>query len=205
MLASHSVPASKPGTNHGTEYGDPCYAPAVFGQAINLDGKDYCVVVPDNGGSAKIEFGNESFSITLWVKSKWAVGSEKEFIIKNGTSGSEYTGASGKRYAIKFQTQNFRFVLDDGVTKTMLNGSSSDFATGRWVHAAVVRDTATSELLLYCNGLLVSTAVDYTGDISSPGEDLFIGASPQENAEAGGPDAVPVAHFLSGMLDDEVF
>ena len=190
------------GANHGTEYGDPCYAPAVFGQAINLDGKDYCVIVPDNGGSAKIEFGNESFSITLWVKSKWAVGSDKEFIIKNGTSGSEYTSASGKRYAIKFQTQNFRFVLDDGVTKTMLNGSSSDFATGQWVHAAVVRDTAADELLLYCNGLLVSTAVDNTGDISSPGEDLFIGASPQENAGTGGPDTVPVGHFLSGMLDD---
>jgi TolA-binding protein len=190
------------GANHGTEYGDPCYSPAVFGQAINLDGKDYCVVVPDNGGSAKIEFGNESFSITLWVKSKWAVGSDKEFIIKNGTSGSEYTGASGKRYAIKFQTQNFRFVLDDGVTKTMLNGSSSDFATGQWVHAAVVRDTTAGELLLYCNGLLVSTAVNNSGDISSPGEDLFIGASPKENEEAGGPDTVIVGHFLSGMLDD---
>ncbi len=190
------------GNNHGSEYGDPCYAAAVFGQAINLNGKYYYVVVPDNAGSAAIEFGDESFSITLWVTSKWAVGSEKEFIIKNGTSGSEYNGASGKRYAIKFQTQNFRFVLDDGVTKTMLNGASSDFATGRWVHAAVVRDTAADELLLYCNGLLVSTAVDYTGDISSPGEDLFIGASPKENAGASGPDTVPVGHLLSGMLDD---
>jgi len=84
----------------------------------------------------------------------------------------------------------------------MLNGSSADFATGRWVHAAVVRDTAADELLLYCNGLLVSTAVDYTGDISSPGEDLFIGASPKENAGASGPDSAPVDHFLSGMLDD---
>jgi hypothetical protein len=106
------------GTNHGSECGDPCYAAAVFDQAINLNGKDYCVVVPDNAGSATIEFGDESFSITLWVKSKWAVGSDKEFIIKNGTSGSEYTGASGKRYAIKFQTQNFRFVLDDGLDGT---------------------------------------------------------------------------------------
>ena len=190
------------GANHGTEYGDPCYPAVVLGQAINLNGKDDYVVVPDNEGGAKIEFGSESFSITLWIKGKWAVGSGKEFIIKNGTSGSEYTGASGKRYAIKFQTQNFRFVLDDGVTKTMLNGASSDFATGRWVHAAVVRDAAADEIILYCNGLLVSTAVDNCGDISSPGEDLFIGASPQENAEAGGPNTVPVGHFLSGMLDD---
>jgi hypothetical protein len=50
--------------------------------------------------------------------------------------------------------------------------------------------------------MLISTAVDNSGDISSPGEDLFIGASPQENAEAGNPDAVPVGHFFSGMLDD---
>ncbi|MDH4240144.1 MAG: tetratricopeptide repeat protein [Phycisphaerae bacterium] len=190
------------GNNHGAEYGDPCYPAVVFGRAINLNGKDDYVVVPDNAGGAAIEFGSESFSITLWVKSKWAVGSEKEFIIKNGTSGSEYKGASGKRYAIKFQTQNFRFVLDDGVTKTMLNGAGTDFATGRWVHAAVVRDTAADELLLYCNGLLVSTAVDNTGGISSPSENLFIGASPQENAEASGPDSVPVGHFLSGMLGD---
>ncbi|MDH4240365.1 MAG: tetratricopeptide repeat protein, partial [Phycisphaerae bacterium] len=190
------------GNNHGAEYGDPCYPAVVFGQAINLNGKDDYVVVPDSAGGATIEFGSESFSITLWVKSKWAVGSEKEFIIKNGTSGSEYTGASGKRYAIKFQTQNFRFVLDDGVTKTMLNGASADFATGRWVHAAVVRDTAADELLLYCNGLLVSTAADNTGDISSPGENLFIGASPKENAEASGPDSVPAGHFLSGVLGD---
>ena len=190
------------GSNDGIENGNLTYEAGAFGQAINFDGKDDYVLVPDNGGSATIEFGDESFSITLWVKSKWAVGSHKEFIVKNGTSGSEYTGASGKRYVIKFQTQNFRFVLDDGVTKTMLNGSSADFATGTWVHAAVVRDTTAEELLLYCNGLLVSTAVNNSGDISSPGEDLFIGASPQENAGASGPDTVPTGYFFSGMLDD---
>jgi len=87
------------GSNHGTEYGDPCYTAAVFGQAVNLDGKDYYVVVPDNAGSAAIEFGDESFSITLWVNSKWAVGSEKQFIIKNGTSGSEVgTCCGGTRH-----------------------------------------------------------------------------------------------------------
>ncbi|KPL19193.1 MAG: hypothetical protein AMJ75_12690, partial [Phycisphaerae bacterium SM1_79] len=46
------------------------------------------------------------------------------------------------------------------------------------------------------------TIVDNTGDISSPGEDLLIGASPQENAAAAGPGSFPINHFFTGMLDD---
>jgi hypothetical protein len=188
------------GSNNGTEHNGPTYGPGKDGQAISFDGVDDYVTVPD---SPAIEFGNQSFSIALWLKSNWKADSEKEFIICNGTNGSEYTGASGKRYVVKFEENNFQFLIDDDKVKSTLNGPCEKFATGDWVHAVAVRDAEARELHMYRNGALESTETNIdTGDISSPGEPLFIGAKPQEYANAGSQSKAPIGHHFKGMIDE---
>jgi hypothetical protein len=186
--------------NHGTEYGSPTYGPGKFNQAIDFDGTDDYITVDD---SAAVEFGNESFSIALWVKSDFVAYSPKQFIICNGTNGTEFYGATGKRYAIKFEGENFRFLIDDDITKTVVNGSNANFANRDWVHAVAVRDADADEIHLYCNGKLEnSTTHVVTGDIASPNEPLFIGAKQQENANAPDSASAPIDHYFVGMLDE---
>jgi len=130
--------------NKSVENGEPAYVAGVSGKAISFDGEDDFIVVEDNGGGAAIEFKTGSFSIAFWVKSNFVGVSNsdiKEFIICNGTDGTEFDGggmgpggrASGKRYAIKFEDDYFRFVVDDDFAKTVLEGASDDFATCNWV------------------------------------------------------------------------
>ena len=188
------------GSSNGTEHNGPTYQTGKDGQAISFDGVDDYVTIPD---SPAIEFGNQSFSIALWLKSNWKADSEKEFIICNGTNGTEYTGASGKRYVIKFEATNFQLLIDDDEAKSVLNGQCENFATGDWVHAVAVRDTEAQELRIYRNGVLESTETNIdTEDIASPGEPLFIGAKPQEGANAGSQSKAPIDHHYKGMLDD---
>lgn len=187
--------------NNGTEHGGPTYGTGKNGQAISFDGADDYITVPDNPA---IEFGGGSFSIAMWLKSNWQFDSDKEFIICNGTNGSEYKGASGKRYVIKFDgDDDFRFVIDDDDTKSLLNSRYQNFATGDWIHVVAVRDAEARELRIYRNGVLKGTKnnVD-TGDTSSSGEPLFIGAKYRENADADSADKAPIYHYFKGMLDE---
>ncbi|MFC1603493.1 LamG-like jellyroll fold domain-containing protein [Planctomycetota bacterium] len=194
--------------DNGIAYGGPTYGPGKSGQAINFDGVNDYVVVTD---SPAIEFATGSFSIALWVKSNYAAGSDKQFIICNGTNGSEFDAggngpdgrSSGKRYVIKLEGSDFRFTLDDDATKTVVNGSSVNFATGDWIHAVVIRDDEAKELRIYCNGELENTnANPATADISSSGEPLYIGAKQQEDAHAANSASAPIDHYFEGMLDD---
>jgi len=201
--------ADSAGTNQATAHGSPTYGAGVFGQAMSFDGVDDYITVPDSAG---VEFGTGSFSISLWIKSSWVGGSPKQFIICNGTNGSEFDAggngpdgrATGKRYVLKFEGGgDFRLTIDDDVTKTILNSPSDNFATGDWVHAVAVRDTAAGELRVYRNGMLESSGPDDTTEtLDSPGEPLYIGAKLEENAHAANQSAAPVSHYFMGMLDE---
>ena len=196
------------GANNGVAYGNPTYGTGTTGRAIRFDGINDYIVVTD---SPQVEFGTGSFSIALWVKSSFIAGSDKQFILCNGTNGSEFDAggigpdgrSSGKRYVLKFEDSDFRFTLDDDAAKTVVNGSSDNFAIGDWVHAVAIRDDEAKEIRIYCNGELASTAPNpSTGDLSSPGEPLFIGAKQQENAHAANSAGAPIDHFFEGILDE---
>jgi len=183
----------------GTEYGSPTYDTGKIGSSaisFTADTNDY-ITVEDHAGN---EFTTGSFSIALWVKHD--VGSGKEFLICNGTNGTEFTGATGCRYVVKFQGTNLRFLVDDDAVKPTVDGVAADFATGEWVHFVAVRDTAAGEIRVYCNGIPGNTAADTTADISSLDEPLFIGAKYEEGAGAATQGECPIAHYLTGMLDD---
>ncbi|MBN1804987.1 MAG: tetratricopeptide repeat protein, partial [Sedimentisphaerales bacterium] len=202
------------GNNHGIEFGSPVYGNGVSGQAISFNGEDDYIVITDNDGQSPIEFGKGSFSIAFWLKSDFVGISNsriKEFIICNGTDGTEFDAggygpdgrASGKRYVIKFQDDDFRFVVDDDSRKTILEGFSDDFATGDWVHVVAVRNTGTRELLLYRDNIFENSVTCITvKSIASPGEPLFIGAKQREKAHADDSAGAPMDYHFKGMLDD---
>jgi len=201
-------------SNHSVESGNPTYGAGVFGQAISFDGVDDFIVIKDNGGSATIEFDKGSFSIAFWVKSNFVGISNsdiKEFIICNGTNGTEFDfggsgpggRASGKRYVITFENDDFCFYVDDDSIKTMLECASDNFATSAWIHVAAVRDTDTKQLLIYRDGVLENSVPDKSiKSIASPGEPLFIGSKQKEDAHADNPANAPMDYYFKGMLDD---
>jgi len=189
------------GSGNGVAQGAVAYSAGAFGNALDLSTSSSYVTVADN---PSVEFGAGSFSISVWIKDDFVANDPKEFVLCNGTNSSEFTGASGNRYALKFEgAGDFRFVIDDNVTKTIVNGNSDEFATGDWVHAAAVRDADAAELRIYCNGALANTQANVTtGDISSPGEGLYIGAKLQENAGAANLASTPIDHYYGGMMDE---
>ncbi len=217
LLTDDFIPATAPGaegahykfennTNdsasvyHGTAYGSPTYTTGrIDSYAISFDGSDDYVVVQDHPG---IEFTGESFSVSLWLKSDYTAN-PKEFLVCNGTNGTEFTGASGKRYVLKFDSGQLRFLIDDDVTKTNCNIAYDNYATGEWVHVTALCDRDANELRVYRDGLLDATTSNVTtGDINSPAEPLYIGAKQQEGANAASAALAPIDHFFQGPLDD---
>ncbi len=178
------------GTLHNMS--ESSWVEGVDGGALEFDGRDNYVFVPD---SDSIEFGDEPFTICFWMKNP--PGSTNCRIIVNGTSGREFEGASGKRYDVYHYGSNFRFSVDDNKTKSKLEIRDTKIATGEWVHIAAVRDTAADKLRLYRNGRLRKTVPDNSGDISSPEEDLYIGAAKGEYRAVG-----RMSNFFKGTLDD---
>ncbi|MBN1866178.1 LamG domain-containing protein [Candidatus Sumerlaeota bacterium] len=159
------------------------WVPGKFGDALDFDGIDDRVVVAHDPA---IDFSTGSFSVAFWLKQSLP-STEQKYIVKGTYISPE---DSGKRYEVYTKEGNFRFSIDDDINKTQLDVPVGDFATGDWVFAVAVRDTAADEIRIYGNAVLKGTLEDITGDISQD-EDLHIGArSTMEDS------------FLDGALDD---
>lgn len=127
--------------------------------------------------SSTVDFGDEDMSVSFWLKEPTTMADGQEEILIKGTITPSATD-SGKRYEFyhkKTTTYNeFRFAIDDNVTKSEISRPAAAFCSGEWVHVVGVRDTAANALRLYADGVLQGTASDLTGSISQP-EPLYIG------------------------------
>jgi hypothetical protein len=138
-----------------------------------------------------LDFGDESFTISLMVRYDAHPGDTDRWIIK-GTHGAPGTGS---RYEI-FQTSGdqLRFAIDNGPDniKSSLRpeGTNAAIITGDWVHVVAVRDAEIDLMSLYADGVLLGTLAEGSGDISS-GEDMYIGESTDETETA-----------MAGDMDD---
>lgn len=160
------------GSNNGTLQGAtlPTWSAGKYGSAVTFTASGQSVYVPH---SPAIDFGNESFSVSMWTKQPVSYSGQYELFIK-GTIGSGSFPGSGKRYELYRKDATFRFAIDDDVTKTEINVSTSGICTGDWVHIVAVRDTAADHVRLYINGSPISTIADNTGSISQS-EPMYIG------------------------------
>ncbi|MGB8226767.1 MAG: LamG domain-containing protein [Sedimentisphaerales bacterium] len=157
--------------NTGTLQGSPLptWAAGKYGNCLSFASGGGRVYAPS---SSTIDFADEDFSVALWAIQPTSWSGQYELFIK-GTMGVGAYPGTGKRYELYRKNAQFRFCVDDNVTKSDLALASSGFCTGSWVHIVAVRDTAANKLRLYANGVLKGTVTDSTGSISQ-NEPLYI-------------------------------
>ena len=139
------------------------------GKALALDGTNCYVQKPYD----LIDFGNNAFSVEFWMNSK----AEAAYILHKGSiTADAATGATGNWMGLEIKNGEFRFAVDDNVTKTQLGWKeASKVLNGQWHHIVAVRDVVAKQLLLYIDGELIGTQADGTGAINCPTEDFVIG------------------------------
>lgn len=134
-------------SQHGTAFGSPAYVTGKVGQAVDLDGSDDYIDLPDPIGRTR------DFTVATWVN--WDGGGDwqRVFDFGSGTHQNVFltprAGGAGMRLSIK----------------DAINGRDQEFqvntatlATGQWVHlAAVMRG---HYLTLYVNGKPVGSVFD---------------------------------------------
>lgn len=116
------------------------------------------------------------FSISFWMKAPASMlppdnNSSSYLLCKGSITKNTTTGATGKRFDIEFKNKEFRFAIDDDVTKYELTTSGVPFFVNDWVHVVIVRDTAAKRLRVYNNGQLIKEQATGTGAAQSIGEE----------------------------------
>ncbi len=118
------------GTNHGTATGSPAYVAGKTGQAVDLDGADDFIDLPDPVGRAR------EITVATWVN--WDGGGDWQRVFDFGTGVDQYlflspkAGGGGMRLALKdgVNNRNVEYVVN-----------TTTLATGQWVHlVAVLRE-----------------------------------------------------------------
>ncbi|MFL1011704.1 LamG-like jellyroll fold domain-containing protein [Flavisericum labens] len=124
---------------------------------------DFIVNIPNQD---QIYLNNKSFSVSLWMKAPLNLlptGSNSAYLLCKGSFGvNGNSGSTGKRFNIEFKNSEFRFAIDDNVTKKELSTNGTPFFSGFWVHVVVMRDIVQHKLKLYRNGVFISD-LDETG------------------------------------------
>lgn len=107
-----------------------------------------------------------SFSLSFWMKAASNLlptdATSSYLLCKGSFNANASTGATGKRFNVEFKSSQFRFAIDDNITKKELSTSGTPFFTGNWEHVVIMRDVIAHRLRLYLNGVLI-TELDETG------------------------------------------
>lgn len=168
---------------------DPALAwiPGIEREALRLDGRSARVVIPHH---AAVDFGDESFSVTFWLRWPRGLLPGHQRLLTKGDYDPAYPGETGRRYELYVSSGELCFTIDDNMVPSRLRVALAPFVTGEWVHVAVVRDRSAGRLRLYANGNPLPTSnpgnpggdgTDLTGALSNP-RPLFVGDSSREDA-----------------------
>lgn len=146
----------------------------ILNGALRFKGSDNYVLVSHDDA---LDFKDESFSISAWLKAEPLTGNSMFLIHKGSFSSDAIAGTNGKWYGIEIKNNELRFAIDDNVVKTqVLLSNASDLLSEKWAHISGVRDTETGLLKLYLNGEMVASTTDGTGSISQD-VDLYLGSN----------------------------
>jgi len=169
------------GGHDGELVGSVSWIDGALDGAVTFDTTDpnSSIYVPDD---AELDFGDVDFSISMMVRYPVAPPSaEHEWITKGSYGGDTEIGS---RYAFYHKNTEMRFDIDNGPAniKSSLSVSDAPVVTGEWVHMVAVRDAVNDMMYIYADGVLQGELVETSGDISSPGEHMYIGNSLRNNA-----------------------
>jgi len=162
------------GKNDGTMEGDPKVVEGKIKEALEFDGKDDRVKIPHD---PSIDFPKVPFSVEFWFNGNPNTITGDYRIFCKG-----FGGGHGKRYEGELEG-GVLFVVDDNVTKTLLNypDGLNKISDGTWHHWVFVRDIDKSKLRIYMDGEEVTTIDDATKiDISSTDPLWFASQDPND-------------------------
>ena len=152
------------GENDGTIMGDPQRVDGKVGKALEFNGVDDAIEVPDNETLAF----SDSFTFEAWTKINAFVTNAA--IVTKGTWAGfialEHGDAGNQEFKIRIKS--------GGNAQQMYPG----YKTGVWYHAVMVVDgRGPGAFRLYIDGKLVEPALDNggVGNLTSPDESLWIG------------------------------
>ena len=165
--------------NDGTIYG-ATWVDGKYGKALWFDGVDDYVTV---GNDATLNFGTNSFSASVWVKSNEASNAH-DIITKSQPSGV----VTPKRWRIgQNRNSDVFFDIDDDTEPAAVPHSTAiNIADGSWHHIVAVRKAGTGTEL-FIDGVMRDSDAD-RGDISNT-EHVYIGCKSDKN-------------FFSGLIDE---
>lgn len=170
-----------------TNMSPSAWTEGILDGALSFDGSDDYVVVTHN---EVLDFRDESFTISAWLKADPITGIAMFLIHKGSFSADETTGTNGKWYGIEIKNNELRFAIDDNVVKSQaMLANVSDLLSEKWAHISGVRDIEAGLLKLYVNGEMRASVADGTGSISQD-VDLYLGSNSNPNGS------------LSGILDE---
>ena len=166
------------GGNHGNALGAPAYVTGKIGPAVDLDGTDDYIDLPDAVG----RLGD--LTIASWVN--WDGGGDWQRVFDFGTGTWQYLCLTPKAGG-----GNLRLVLKDSINAKdqEYQVNAPTLATGQWVHlAAVIRGNYMS---LYVNGKPVGSTFGIDSSPAHfPATNNFIGKSQYNDP------------FFNGRIDD---
>ncbi len=178
-----------PTQNNGTWMNDPIPVLGKVGLALQFDGIDDAVVVPDD---PELDVGTGDFTLDAWVRASEISGVTVLLDKRSGTE-DPFVG-----YHLFLVDGSLGFQMADGAT--FQNYSSSAFiADGAWHHVAAVvaRADSSSGVRLYVDGVEVLSGSPLTTNLDNTSSLYFARrADGPSEAGSGGPG------FFQGELDE---
>ncbi len=155
------------------------WQPGKINNGINLNPSatetESAIIIPND----EVLMNNDnSFSVSMWIKGP-ATTPNCYLIHKGSFAESVTAGTTGKWWGLERNGSNFRWAIDNNITKTQLtaNNGSTAFFNDTWVHVIAIRNMSDHRLRLYVNGVLNKAIDDNTaGDIGEPSP-LILGNS----------------------------
>ncbi|MBU5595498.1 FIVAR domain-containing protein [Amphibacillus sp. MSJ-3] len=138
---------SSDGFFHGEVEGEPEYKEGKVGEAIDLNGRDHFITLPENHSLSNYD----EITVATWVK--WRGGNQWQRIFDFGNNQDQYlflTPSSGDH--------TLRFAIKNGGSEQFVETAS--LPIDEWVHVAITLGNDTA--ILYVDGEEVAVAEDVT-------------------------------------------
>jgi len=165
---------------HGEEFGNPSYVPGVINQAMDFDGPEQSVYIPD----FTVIQNQDEVTVCMWVKADRNTGEDQVmwFTDQDGDYGRIRFGINGDEWEWKHGDGNGNPNVDDGENPIIL---------GEWTHLAGTRKN-NDKLELFVNGISVDqTDFGVTGVVEAQ---ISIGAERRSSSSVRSP--------FDGVIDE---
>jgi hypothetical protein len=148
---------------NGTVKNGGAFSNGFIDQALDLDGYDDIVTVPDN---STLDFGaGQDFTIEAWLYLRNYSNTGDSWIFSKWDVQNYRVGFTNNLFAVYINRNDHSLRFDLHSNRVAYLGHGSPFPIGKWVHLAVVRNGNTASI--YLNGQLDASWTATSGSIAN--------------------------------------